>query len=135
MLEDDSSYLRVKSSLQDAAKSKTQIRQDSELTDIDNLLRFYVVLYAVRQQRQVNDTSLSTCYRYWLAYYYRKDRAEFRGYVNALFPTLKRWLLTDTSWWRRLAQRPVSKWWRQFFRPQDFWEVSHLERSPNKLEN
>jgi hypothetical protein len=98
-------------------------------TDIDNLLRFYVVLLAVRQQRQVSDTSLAICYRYWLAHYYRKDRREFRCYVYRFFPHLRGWLRADVRPWQRFRQRPFSGWWRPFFRPEDFWEEADIERT------
>jgi len=88
-------YLAWKRSL-----SQTEPKINSD--DVDNLLRFYVVLYGVRQARQVPDKSLSTAYRYWLAHYYRHDRKELREYINANFPTLRDWLLADTSWQARM---------------------------------
>jgi hypothetical protein len=92
---------------------KAGVRGNAALTGIDDLLRFYIVIYAVRQARQVPDQSLSTCYRYWLAFYYRKDRSELRRYINDVYPTLKQWLLED-------AARPARQ---SFFRPGDFWEI------------
>jgi len=62
---------------------------------VDALLRFYVVLYNVLIARQVPERSLSSCYRYWLAFYFHKDRKEFRKYVDANYPTLKAWLHKD----------------------------------------
>jgi hypothetical protein len=97
-----------------------------ELTDIDNLLRFYILLYAVRQARQVPDSSLSTCYRYWLAHYYLDSRAPLRQYVNDYYPTLKKWLDRDTRTFARFRAKPFSAWWRPFFRPGDFWTRSKL---------
>ncbi len=134
LLEDEDKYGTVQQALQNAvAESKDGARAISRQTDIDNLLRFYVVLFAVRQQRQVGDASMSTCYRYWLAHYYWNDRLEFRRYVNAFFPTLRKWLRADTSWWRRLYRRPLSRWWQPFFRPEDFWEKSEIEKDPKRL--
>jgi NAD-dependent deacetylase len=91
-----------------------------DLTDIDNLLRFYVVLYAVRRAHQVPDRSLSIAYRFWLSHYYWKDRKELREYINEEFPTLRRWLLADLSAWTRFASNPLSPWWRSFFTPEHF---------------
>jgi NAD-dependent deacetylase len=103
--------------------------------DIDNLLRFYVVLYGIRQARQVPDASLSTSYRFWLAHYYRNDRSELRGYINSNFPTLRKWLLADTSTWSRFKRRPFSKWWRPFFRPDDFWPADEYSLDPEALQS
>ncbi|HET9384035.1 MAG TPA: Ig-like domain-containing protein [Gemmatimonadales bacterium] len=96
-----------------------------DLEDIDKLLRFYVVLFAVRQARQVPDRSLRTAYRYWLAHYYRKDRAEFRQYVNEFFPTLRRWLHDDVKWHTR-RKTPWTIYRARFFRPSDFWKSNEF---------
>jgi hypothetical protein len=104
-----------------------------ELRDIDDLLRFYILLFAVRQARQVPDSSLSTCYRYWLAHYYRADRAALRSYVDDYFPTLKKWLDRDTRMFGRFRARPLSRWWRPFFRPGDFWKKATLAKEYKHL--
>jgi hypothetical protein len=68
-----------------------QERSDS----LDALLRFYVVLHGVSRASQVPEESLSICFRYWLAHYFRGDRPGFRGYVDRSYPTLSRWLRDD----------------------------------------
>ncbi len=105
----------------------------AEQEKIDELLRFYVVLVGVRKERQVSDASLSACYRFWMAHYYRHDRAELRRYINYFFPTLRTWLLNDACLWSRLAERPFSRWWRSFFRPGDFWTKDQFENNPKRL--
>ncbi len=62
---------------------------------LDAMLRFYVLLYGVYVARQVPERSLSICFRYWLAHYFRKDRTGFRAYVDRSYPTLKGWLRRD----------------------------------------
>jgi hypothetical protein len=115
------------------AVSGSQLQEHLQIVkSIDDLLRFYVVLVGVRQARQLPDSSLSTCYRFWLAHYYRPDRVEFRHYVNENFPTLRAWLLRDTSLWQRLKERPFSPWWRPFFRC-DFWPVEEVDRNASRL--
>lgn len=104
------------------------VRGDAALTGIDDLLRFYIVVYAVRQARQVPDRSLSTCYRYWLAFYYRHDRLELRRYINAVYPTLRNWLHEDIAR-PQLPWFAPPRWWRRsFFRPGDFWEPEEYSR-------
>ena len=71
------------------------IREGQAYRHFDPLLRFYVVLYGVRQARQVPDEALSVCFRYWLALYFHKHRTEFRQYVDEFYPTLSRWLRKD----------------------------------------
>jgi len=73
--------------------------------ELDGMLRFYVLLYGVFRARQVPEVSLSICFRYWLAFYFRKDRPGFRRYVDRSYPTLSNWLREDCC--KRL----------QFFRP------------------
>lgn len=63
--------------------------------DLDSLLRFYVVLYGILRARQAPELSLSICFRYWLAHYFRKDRIGFRDYVDRGYPTLSNWLQED----------------------------------------
>jgi hypothetical protein len=62
---------------------------------LDAMLRFYVLLYGVHRARQVPEQSLSICFRYWLAHYFRRDRPGFRRYVDVHFPTLALWLRRD----------------------------------------
>ena len=132
LVENDQLYDGLKQRLRTAASDHvrvSRVRDASGLeqqTDLDNLLRFYVVLYAIRRQRQIQDRALSICYRFWLAHYYRKDRAELRAYIDALFPTLRNWLRADMTWGRRLWQRPFSAWWRSFFTPTHFWKADRL---------
>jgi len=125
-IEDQEHYVQWKNSL--AGRNRV-VNPD----EIDNLLRFYVVLYGIRQARQVPDASLSTSYRFWLAHYYRKDRAELREYINSNFPTLRKWLLADTSRMGRFKLRKFSKWWQPFFRPHDFWPRDQYLLDPEKL--
>jgi len=73
--------------------------------DLDCLLRFYVLLYGVLRARQVPEILLSTCFRYWLAHYFRSDRKGFRKYVDEGYPTISNWLKEDCA--RKLC----------FFRP------------------
>jgi hypothetical protein len=108
-------------------------KEQRNCDEIDEFLRFYVVLCGIRHARQVPDLSLSTCYRFWLAHYYRTDRKEFRDYINRYFPTLRAWLLSDTAWFRRFYQRPFSCWWRCFFRPNDFWKPDQIQSNPKML--
>ena len=136
-LEDDAKYKKLADVLAKVTESGNRWRlggSDLEtLIAIDNLLRFYVVLYGVREARQVPERSLSTCYRFWMAHYYRKDRQVFRQYVNAFFPTLKRWLKSDVAGSTRIWRRPFSPWWRSFFRPIDFWDKESLETRATNL--
>jgi hypothetical protein len=104
-----------------------------DYTEIDKLLRFYVLIVSVRQARQVPDTSLSTSFRYGLAHYYHHDCRQFRHYVDQHYPTLKRWLRDDTVWWRRFASRPLT-FWRPFFRRLDFWEQDAYSRDIRALQ-
>ena len=74
-------------------------RGDYTQTDIsvelDCLLRFYVILYGVLRAKQIPQISLSICFRYWLAHYFRSDRTGFRRYVDDNYPTLSQWLRQD----------------------------------------
>ena len=77
---------------------------DLDLKDLDALLRFYVLLLGIREAGQVPDSSLGSCYRYWLAHYFNPCRREFRLYIAELFPTLHRWLSRD-----RIRRRAPSR--------------------------
>ena len=80
---------------------------------LDELLRFYVVLYGVHQARQVPDAALSACFRYWLTQYYNPNRREFARYVDYFFPTLRKWIRRD----RDAVWSPTRT---RFFTPADF---------------
>jgi len=88
----------------------TQKEALDDFGTLDGLLRFYVVLCGVRQADQVPEHSLSTCFRYWLCHYYIPNRVEFRSYVDAHYPTLRKWLTEDAGRKRK----------KRFFRPSDF---------------
>jgi len=101
---------------------------------LDDLLRFYVVVYAVRQAGQVPDRALSTCYRFWLSHYYRNDRAQLRSYINDFFPTLRDWLIEDAGRYRRRDGR-LRRWWRPaFFTPDHFWATGEFELNQRFLD-
>lgn len=102
----------------------------SPLRRLDALLRFYVFIYGIRRARQVKDSALSACYRFYLAHYYSPSRRELLLYIHNYYPTLRRWLLHDRTWWRRIRGT--------FFTPEQFgWHPeqgltsAHLKRSLN----
>jgi hypothetical protein len=143
LVEQDLEYEKLAKLLTESVKSGKRVvsmgigpaNKEADLQmAIDDLLRFYVLLIGVRIARQVPERSLSTCYRFWMAHYYRHDRQAFRQYVNMFFPTLKSWLLSDTCWFKRLCCRPISTWWRPFFRPGDFWDKNEFEKNHKKLD-
>lgn len=127
-IEDDERYSLIKSRLKqqvDAPQGKRSNENESadkidgnsiqdnvseDCHAIDAMLRFYVVLCGVRQANQVPEDSLSTCFRFWLGHYHCSTRKEFKDYVDAFFPTLRKWLADDAE--RRYARR--------FFRPGEF---------------
>lgn len=88
--------------------------------DLDALLRFYVVLYGIRLANQIPMRSLSVCFRYWLAHYFRSDRLEFRAYIDTFYPTLKKWLNEDCP-----PERP-EEWNDGFFRPIELFGSERL---------
>jgi len=138
LIEHDWKYDKVKellkSAVREGRRSVSAGHDPQNLqTAVDNLLRFYVVLCGVRQARQLPQRSLSTCYRFWLAHYYRNDRKDLRDYINTFFPTIRKWLLTDCRCWTRFKRRAFSCWWSSFFKPEDFWEADQIERDPQKL--
>jgi hypothetical protein len=133
-LEVDREYDKKKGALDRAVRDKERPGDANILKDVDDYLHFYIVLHSVVQHRQVPEESLSDSFQYWLAHYYRNNRHEFRRYVNELFPVLREWLLRDTTLAGRFVWNPWSKWWRPFFRPQDFMrQRSNIELDPNKL--
>jgi hypothetical protein len=143
LVEEDLKYKKLAELLTKSVKSRKRIvstginpaNGEGDLhAAIDDFLRFYVLLIGVRIARQVPERSLSTCYRFWMAHYYRNDRQELRQYINMFFPTLKSWLLRDTCWSNRLCHCPISTWWRPFFRPEDFWDKKEFENDPQKLD-
>lgn len=102
LLENDARYAAIEATLRSEAEtgpSQSEARSSghSRLDDLDEMLRFYVFVYAVRQAGQVPRDSLSTCFRFWLAHYFNPQRHVFRLYVDRYFPTLKRWLGEDPS--------------------------------------
>jgi hypothetical protein len=84
---------------------------ETQKRDVDHVLRFYVLVCGMRAADQVPDTSLSKCFAWWLAYYYRAKSAGLRSYVDECYPTLKKWLRED------ILQPPECR----FFRPHEFW--------------
>jgi NAD-dependent protein deacetylases, SIR2 family len=139
LIEHDWRYNEVKELLRCAVargeRSPGEGSDPKELqTAIDNLLRFYVVLCGVRFAKQIPDKSLSTCYRFWLAHYYRKDRNELRLYINEFFPTLRKWLLADSRS-NASARLPFSLWKskKSFFSPEHFWDADDIELDPLRL--
>ena len=86
--------------------------------ELDRVLSFYVLICGVRSAGEVPEKSLSICFRYWLAHYYRV-RADgthhLRDYINTYYPTLRAWLLEDAA----IKNREKS-----FFRPHDFWKTA-----------
>jgi hypothetical protein len=91
---DDSEKYRDKA----APKLKRSVEEgvfEDPIGEIDQFLDFYILLHAVRHARQVPDAPLSVCFRYWLAYYFHRERKEFRNYVDKFYPTLARWLQED----------------------------------------
>jgi hypothetical protein len=78
-----------------------ELRARLDLSDVDNmekvdkLLRFYVVLYGVLIAKQVPERSLSICFRYWLTFYYHRERTWLRDYIDNHYPTLQMWLRED----------------------------------------
>jgi hypothetical protein len=133
-LDEPPKYAECREALTRAGRGSVSLTADQQaqqlqiIKAIDDLLRFYVVLIGVREAKQLPDASLSTCYRFWLAHYYRDDRLEFRRYVNDNYPTLRAWLLRDTSALARFRARPFSRWWQPFFRC-DFWRTEDVNRN------
>jgi len=120
------------------SESLISLPQRGDVSDdhqnLDDLLRFYVVLCAVRQAGQVPDRALSTCYRFWLSHYYLKNRTALRNYINGSFPTLRDWLIEDASRYRRRDGR-LRRWLRPaFFTPDHFWDTSEFELNQRFLD-
>ncbi|HEU4386520.1 MAG TPA: Sir2 family NAD-dependent protein deacetylase [Blastocatellia bacterium] len=125
LVEDDDQYDRLRPCLIESSLPPDEIGEQerqtvkavrpgsTELAQLDALLRFFIVLRGMRESRQVKDTVLSTCYRFWLAQYFNPCRREFRLYVRRFFPTLHNWLVSDG----RLSIRRSK---RSFFRPEGF---------------
>jgi hypothetical protein len=120
------------------AKTLNSQRRPKEMTEdqknLDNLLRFYVVVCAVRQAGQVSDRALSTCYRFWLSHYYLNKREAFRSYINDSFPTLRDWLIGDTPAVRRGTSRLPWRVKPAFFTPGHFWKASAFSLDPLTLD-
>ena len=128
LLEQDEAYRGIRFALIKAALPADEVvgteysahsgnsGDDVDLKSLDTLLRFYVLLLGIREAGQVPDSSLGSCYRYWLAHYFNPCRREFRLYIAELFPTLHRWLSRDRNWWKRARRKT-------FFSPERFgWQ-------------
>ena len=129
LIEDDTAYGQVRGVLKkevseggrniaDRRKQSGSIEQ--KLVDLDEMLRFYVVLYGVRQAHQVPDAALSACFRFWLTQYFNPKRVEFAHYVDEYFPTLQEWIHDD---FRRYRSKD-----RRFFTPEHFKWKDELPR-------
>ena len=115
-IEDDGEYAKVELELRAAVERTQGAKPGKALEELDVLLRFYVLLLGVRGAAQVPDAVLGTCYRFWLAHYFRLDRGEFRRYVDRYFPTLRDWLGRTDAAARGHA----------FFEPRKFWSDEEL---------
>lgn len=97
-----------------AKSNDPQLTQlDGKIAVLDDLLRFYVFLVGIKKARQVRDSALASCYRYFLCHYYSRDRRELRIYIDTFWPTLKKWLAHDKIWWKRRTLK-------RFFDPESF---------------
>jgi NAD-dependent deacetylase len=85
---------------------------------LDALLRFYVYLRGVQKARQVSDSALRACYRYWLTFYFHPQRNAFRAYVDWFFPTVSAWLRRD--------EEKAATWRARTFRRQRFFDPSEF---------
>jgi len=113
LIDDNYKYADFAKNIEQAVKTR------AVCAEMDILLDFYVMLYGVRSARQVPDKPLSICFRYWLAHYFRKDRKEFRSYVDKFYPTLRRWLEKDCR-----ENGPSAG----FFRPAELFEEDLLDK-------
>ncbi len=125
LIEYDQEWNRVRGALLKEAAPEDKYgtdyqSEDSESTtdevdviDIDKLLHFYVLLCGVREAKQVPDSALRKCFRYWLAHYYKPTHRELRLYIDRFYPTLSEWLKEDRYWLRVLFHRT-------FFDPEGF---------------
>jgi uncharacterized membrane protein YccC len=93
------------SHLLERVSSKSEQSSNKELNDaeiatlafLDSLLRFYLLLYAMRKTRQMTDDFLRPAYAYWLELSFKDDRKELRKYIDCWFPTLSQWLTSDQA--------------------------------------
>jgi NAD-dependent deacetylase len=125
LIEDDVEYGKVVRLMQKAVLEATEsipLQQtglspsdNRQFEPLDSLLRFYVLLHGVRKARQVPDSALKACFRYWLTLYFHPYRPSFRAYVDTFFPTLKLWLQEDEA-----EVTETGKWWDRFFTPTEF---------------
>ena len=125
LIEDESKFNTIRKLLveqaipdpEQGAEVKANDPQSEELkrriAELDNLLRFYIFLLGVKKAKQVPDSALASCYRYFLCHYYSRNRRELRIYIDAFWPTLKRWLAYDAVWWKRRTLK-------RFFDPEFF---------------
>jgi NAD-dependent deacetylase len=144
LIDDDREYKKVRKALLDevcrrgnfetsdggVVKGDGPVSSD-EMKAIDDLLHFYVLLCGVREAKQVPDSALAKCFRYWLAHYYHPGRRELRYYINTYYPTLTQWLSEDLSWFKR-------NHFKSFFGPERFgWtsqcgpKIKHIRRAVN----
>jgi hypothetical protein len=74
---------------------------EAQCDDFAPLLRFYVVLRAVQRAEQIEDRSLSSCYRYWLGYAEPKNTQRYspvlRTHIDKYWRTLDAWLLEESA--------------------------------------
>lgn len=139
LVEDDQQYTVIRSKLLKAATpddaygasyQATTISPTGNNADplegIDKLLRFYVLLCGVREAKQVPDSALRKCFRYWLAHYYNPSRRELRLYIETFYPTLAEWLEADRHWLRRFFRRT-------FFTPERFGWNSRRQPSEQEI--
>jgi hypothetical protein len=101
LVDDDKDYRSIKIALSKYVDGKAdgiqsiEKEQASDVDRIDDLLRFYELLSAVRSEHQVKDDVLSASFAYYLEEYYNPNRIEFRQYVDRYYKNLKAWLDTD----------------------------------------
>lgn len=135
LLEEDDEYATVNGRLAEEAGLPTKTRAtrggqiQHKLEAVDALLRFYVLVCGLHASRQVGTKALRACYRYWLTQYYNPKRSELRCYVDAFYPTLRRWIARDRWFWTR---RRLDR----FFTPRDFGWPDRLpdQRRPSPRE-
>ena len=135
LIEDGSEYARIAPVLQKCVRAVMAPKRNPPptteelecLIGVDELLRFYVFLRSVFEARQVPESALRACYRYWLTHYFHPDRTAFRAYVDWFYPTVSRWLRQD--------ERRTRAWWprTRFFDPCEFGWVGTEEQQREQL--
>jgi len=126
-LEHDSKYEGIKDYLRQWVEAEDRRNLDfDKLSELDAMLRFYLILRGVLQAKQVNLASARTCFRYYLCHFFHPDRKEFHDYVVKCYPTLTAWLDEDSrrhplAWWRRPLRLDP-----RFTTPEHFgWDSCH----------